>query len=126
EGSVSSVAASAGAETVAVGTRAGHVYIFDSHGEPIYHHVARKSVRDVAISADGRVAVAASEDGHVYGFLLPVRAAVSAPLEEGSPPATTKYHIHIERGEGIVIGDRSQVVITSAGDQASQNDDEQT
>ena len=110
-GGVSSVAISDNGETVVVGTRSGYVYFFSGKGDPRYRHVASRMIRDVAVSSDGQTAAAASEDGHVYGFALPIHPATGQDLSPDKPFRPEKvYNIHIERGEGIAIGDGAHII----------------
>lgn len=58
-------------QRIAVGTYKGAIYIFDSAGNLQHQAQAGKQIRDIALSATGETVIAGSEDGLLYGFILP-------------------------------------------------------
>jgi WD40 repeat protein len=77
--SVTCMAVSQSSHHIAVGTRDGDIFIFDSDGERIHQAEAQKNIRDIAISARGEVVAAVSMDKIAYGFHLDIPPATSAP-----------------------------------------------
>lgn len=69
-GSVNRLAISRMHGHVVVGTDDGEMCILSNQGDVIHSGQAGQTVRDVAISENGKTVVAASEDGIVYGFNL--------------------------------------------------------
>jgi WD40 repeat protein len=105
KGGVGGLALSDEPKRIIVGTRQGHIYIFDNEGEILHQAKARKIIRDVGISGNGRVAAAASEDGNLYTFLLPEYSIKG----KGKAPAPVSYVSQIIQiiGDGNVVGDHS-------------------
>jgi WD40 repeat protein len=71
-GNASCLDLSAGGQLVAVGTYEGGIHIFDGVGNVLHKAQARKKIRDIAISANGTIVLAGSEDKTVYGFNLTI------------------------------------------------------
>jgi WD40 repeat protein len=106
-GSVTCMAISHSSQHIAVGTGDGHIFIFNSNGEPIHQAQAQKNIRDIAISARGEVVTAVSMDKIAYGFRL------ATPLPT-SPPETEDVYSNYERG--------LKQLLASLEDQAAMGD----
>lgn len=99
---VTSVALSSDGQRMAAGTRRGGIHIFDGEGQVVHKARAAQVVRDVAISDDGALVVAGSEDGVLYGFHLPPNNATTraAPVADSS-----SEFVHIEILRNLRLND---------------------
>lgn len=68
KGKVESAAVSADGSSAAYGSRAGEILLLDETGQVVIQHDAVKPVRAVALSGDGSLLVAGSDDGKSSGF----------------------------------------------------------